>query len=139
MILLDTNVVSQTMNPGGSPSVFEWMNARDMQQLYICAPVIAEIGYGVARLPSGARKSALASALERMADAFLDRTLPFDAVAASHYGPLRVLHNTSGRAAAPVDMMIAAIALTHNLTLATRNTRDFEGLGVKLINPFTAP
>jgi predicted nucleic acid-binding protein len=138
VILLDTNVVSQAMKPTGDRAVRTWLNARDDLALFLCTPVFAELSFGVEQLPASRRRDLFAESLARIETAFLARILPFDMMAATRYGRLRALPAGRAQGMRTMDLMIAAIALTHDLTLATRNVRDFEGLGVRLVNPFEA-
>ena len=69
---------------------------------------------------------------------FRDRVLSFDPDAALHYADIAAKRRTQGRAISQSDAMIAAISRSHDMVLATRNTKDFEGLGLRLINPFEA-
>jgi toxin FitB len=138
MILLDTNVVSQAMNASGNSTVRAWLNAQDDTELYLCAPVLAELTYGVEQLQKPRKRTLYASALARIEEAFILRILPFERLAATQYAKLRVTSFGKTRDDKAFDIMIAAIALTHDMTLATRNIRDFEGFGLRLVNPFEA-
>ncbi|MFY9832719.1 MAG: PIN domain-containing protein [Methylocystis sp.] len=71
-------------------------------------------------------------------EVFAGRILPFDERAAHRFAQLCALKRSLGQGIAVMDAMIAAIAIAHAMTLATRNVRDFEGLGVPLVDPFTA-
>lgn len=137
MIVLDTNVVSELMRQQPAPSVLAWVNAQPADQLWLCSLVVAELLYGVGRLPDGARKRQLANAVEAMVlDDFAGRTLPFDLEAAATYAQLVVQREKTGQTIAMADAQIGAICAVHGATLATRNTRDFTGLGLNLINPW---
>jgi len=139
MILLDTNVVSQTMRPDGDRRVQAWLNARAIQDFFICAPVLAELRYGALAVPKGKKQDFLISVCERIeCETFAGRVLPFDALAAHRFAELRAQKRLQGKVAPIMDAMIAAIALAHAMTLATRNVKDFEGLGVPLVDPFAA-
>jgi hypothetical protein len=138
MILLDTNVVSEFVKPAPNICVQRWLDACAETDLFICAPVVAELFYGVAILPAGKKKLALLASCERVEhEAFAGRILPFDERAAHRFAELRALKRSRGQAFAVMDAMIASIAAAHAMTLATRNIRDFEGLGVPLVDPFT--
>ena len=137
MIVLDTNVVSELMRPQPASSVLAWVNAQPADQLWLCSLVVAELLYGVGRLPDGARKRQLANAVEAMVlDDFAGRTLPFDLEAAATYAQLVVQREKTGQTIGMADAQIGAICAVHGATLATRNTRDFTGLGLNLINPW---
>jgi predicted nucleic acid-binding protein len=100
---------------------------------------MAEIEKGICRLPDGKRKNELRADFEGfMLDAFSGRVFPFGESEADAFGALAGAKLNSGFNTSSMDLMIAAIALTHNAKLATRNTRDFEGRGIALINPWQA-
>ncbi len=137
MIVLDTNVVSELMRPQPAPSVLAWVNAQPADQLWLCSLVVAELLYGLGRLPDCDRKRQLANAVEAMVfDDFAGRTLPFDLEAAAAYAQLVVQREKAGQTIAMADAQIGAVCAVHGAQLATRNTRDFTGLGLNLINPW---
>lgn len=137
MILLDTNVISEPYRAQAASTVQQWLDRQEQRDLFLCAPVLAELHYGVARLPAGARRNRLAGWLRYVEEEeFCDRVLPFDRNAAHEFGRVMVLLRQLGRSVGPMDVLIAAIAMTHDAVLATRNVRDFEGLGLSLVNPF---
>ena len=137
MILLDTNVISEIMRPVPEPSVISWLSRQPREDLSLCAVTVAEIRYGILRLPAGKRRNALWTAFDALlADTFLCEALPFHVETAEIFARLKAGRYSAGYNDATMDLMIAAIALTHNATLATRNTRDFEGFGVELVNPW---
>ena len=137
MILLDTNVVSELMRPSPAPDVLDWVNAQPSSELWLCSVVVAELLYGVARLPDGARKRHLAVAVEAMViEDFASRTLPFDLEAAVAYAQLVAQREREGMPIAMADAQIGAICAVHGATLATRNQRDFAKLGLTLVNPW---
>jgi predicted nucleic acid-binding protein len=137
LIVLDTNVVSELMRAEPAPAVMDWVNAQPSDQLWLCSVVVAELLYGVGRLPEGARKRQLASAVEAMVfEDFAGRTLPFDLEAAAAYAQLVTQRESAGEPIAMADAQIGAICAVHGATLATGNARDFAKLGLKLINPW---
>ena len=137
MIVLDTNVVSELMRSQPEPAVLGWVNAQPVDQLWLCSVVVAELLYGVGRLPDGARKRQLGAAVKAMVfDDFDGRVLPFDLEASAAYAQLVVQRERSGQSIAMADAQIGAICAVHGATLATRNTRDFSQLGLNLINPW---
>jgi predicted nucleic acid-binding protein len=140
MILLDTNIISENLRPRANEAVLNWIDAQPEEVLYLCTPVVAELRYGVERLAPGRKQSDLRSAIDHIVERlFAVRTLPFDAVATIAYARIVVRRERMGRPIAPMDAMIAAIALSHGAALATRNVNDFADLGLELIDPFTAP
>lgn len=137
MILLDTNVVSQAMKPDGDMAVCAWLDAQPKTDLYLCAPVLAELRYGAVNLPNGKKKDFLLAACDHIENkSFAGRILTFDRFAAHFYAEFRAKRRREGRSIAEMDMAIAAIASAHAMTLATRNVCDFEGLGIPLVDPF---
>ena len=137
MILLDTNVVSELYRPAPNASVVTWFDAQDNDQLYLCAPVLAELRFGMERLESGRRKDALRAAIERLEGVlYRNRILPFDVACVPHYGRLVAARQRAGLTMQQMDAFIAAIAVANGSALATRNIDHFDGLGLELINPF---
>lgn len=137
MIVLDTNVVSEMMRPRPSPVVVEWLDTQPADEVAVTAITTAEIFHGIRRLPEGSRKSALEAAAVAMFDEeFAERVLPFDQPAARHYADIVVQRERLGRPISMADAQIAALARHHAAVLATRNVRDFEELGLELIDPW---
>jgi predicted nucleic acid-binding protein len=137
VILLDTNVLSEMVRPEPDQNVLDWLDALDAGQVATSAITVAELLYGVARLPEGRRKKQLAAAIGELIDQDLaGRVHPFDKSAAQHYAQLVDERERAGTPISTADAQIAAICLTLGATLATRNTSDFEGTGVKLLNPW---
>lgn len=134
MIILDTNVVSEMMRPEPDPTVVAWADAAG--QLHTTAITVAEVEYGIARLPDGRRKERLAAmAAEVFAD-FANVIVPFDARAAHRYAGIVAGRERDGLPIAAADAQIAAICASREATLATRNTRDFHGTAVAVVNPW---
>lgn len=139
MIVLDTNVVSELMRPVPNPAVLAWVDAQSDRDLWLCSVVVSELLYGLARLPSGARRLQLTRAFEAMlAEDFAGRVLAFDLPAAVVYADLVSAREQLGQPLAMADAQIAATCLAHGGRLATRNTRHFEDLGLVWLNPWQA-
>lgn len=139
MIVLDTTVVSELMRANPEPAVVAWTAAQAFPELYTTTITRAEIQYGIAILPAGRRRAALADGAMRMfLRVFTGRVLIFDAAAADRYAEIRSTRRRAGRPISPLDAQIAAIALAHRAAVATRNVRDFDGCGVEIVNPWTA-
>jgi toxin FitB len=139
MILLDTNIVSDPSRPSPNLAVRAWLDTQPSASLFLCTPVLAELRFGVERLPPGARKNRLRAATDQIEnDLYWGRILAFDGAAAAEYGRLAAMRERAGRRLGQMDALIAAIALTHRAALATRDTTDFADLGLELINPFEA-
>lgn len=139
MIVLDTNVLTELMRPHPDPQVMAWANGLDPQAIAITAMNEAEIVHGIARLPAGQRRQALAQCWEElMASLFGGQSLPFSGEAAHWYGELVSRRERLARPINTADVVIAATTLAHGAQLATRNTADFEAIGLELVNPWTA-
>lgn len=139
MIVLDTNVVSELMRPAPDASALQWVDAQATDTLWLCSVVTGELLYGVARLPDGRRKQQLAKALQAIIhEDFDQRVLPFDLEASLVYADIVARQESLGQPVTMADAQIAATCLRHNATLATRNLRDFEELGLALVNPWVA-
>ena len=138
MTILDTNVVSDLMGPSPSEIVIDWLSGqRLLDELVVTAVTVAEILYGVELLPKGKRRERLHQQAHALfAQDFAGRVLPFDEQAAREFAPITAGRRALGRPIEKLDAQIAAIARAHDATLATRNTDDFEGCGVKLVNPW---
>lgn len=139
MIVLDTNVVSELMRPEPAAAPSAWVEAQPPGEMAIAATTAAELLYGVARLPDGARKRTLSAVVIAVVrEEFAGRVLPFDAGAAQHYADIVADRERQGRPIGIADAQIAAICRTHSAALATRNTLDFEATGVDLLDPWAA-
>ncbi|HNY41874.1 MAG TPA: type II toxin-antitoxin system VapC family toxin [Bryobacteraceae bacterium] len=137
MVILDTNVLLESLRPCPSPSVAAWFQATHRSSIYTTSITMAEVLCGIAVLPDGGRKRALMEAAVKIFEVDLaDRVLDFTGDAARAYVRIMAARRAAGRPMSSMDAMIAAIAVSHKATLATRNTRDFEGCGVRLVNPF---
>ena len=140
MILLDTNILSELMKTAPDASVLKWMNSYPASKYYISAITKGEIELGIALLPDGKRKIGLKTGARLMFEEFPERCLAFDSAAAANYAIVVSRRTGIGRPVSVEDAQIAAIALTHNMLLATRNTKDFEGIdGLRIINPWSQP
>lgn len=138
MIILDTNVVSETLKPAPDPGVLVWLDSRPFRDVSITAVTIAELLYGVACLPPGTRSRALATAVHSLVtEDFAGRVEPFCAQAATDYATIVSTRRHTGRPISVQDAQIAAICHTRGATLATRNTKDFTEIGLELIDPWT--
>ncbi|MDP2410139.1 MAG: PIN domain-containing protein [Pseudolabrys sp.] len=138
MILLDTNVVSETWRPKPSLAVVTWLDAQPGDSLHLCTPVLAELHFGAQRLPTGSKRDRLIARIELLEKGYGDRMLSFGTAAAAAFGVIGAQRERLGRRIEPVDAMIAAIAIAHGMKLATRDTNDFTDIGLDLINPFEA-
>lgn len=139
MIVVDTNVISELMRGEPHPAVVAWVAAQPRALLYTTHINQAEILYGIAALPEGRRRTALAAAAEAMfVEDFAGRILPFEAAAAARYPDIVLPRRRTGHPIEKFDALIAAIALAAGAEVATRDTGGFAGCGLTVIDPWTA-
>jgi len=139
MIVLDTNVVSELMKAEPGPSVMRWAAGQAPSNLYTTSITQAEILHGIMLLPAGKRRSAFEAAADAMfKEDFSGRILRFDSAAAEPYARIAAVRERTGRPIAQFDAQIAAIALAAEGAVATRNVKDFNQCGIRLINPWMA-
>lgn len=139
MIIVDTNVVSELLRPIPDPRVEQWLAAQDGYDINLTAISEAELRYGIAIMEHGRRRKALADAIDRiLGEDMAGRILPFDSAAAGEYATIAATRRATGRPISQADCQIAAIARSRGAAVVTRNTADFEGCGVNLIDPWTA-
>jgi predicted nucleic acid-binding protein len=136
MIVVDTNVASELMRPAPEARVVAWVRAQDNSELYTTSITVAEIAYGIERLPDGARKALLRATATQVFSAFADRVLPFDIGAAGLYGAIVSARERDGAPIDGFDAQIAAICRHHSATLATRNGKDFDQTGIDVVDPW---
>ncbi|MBB2837905.1 UNVERIFIED_ORG: hypothetical protein GGE64_001645 [Rhizobium etli] len=138
-LLLDTNVLLEVTKPNLDMRVLAWLDKLDEDRSFISIVSVAEIRRGVALMDSGRKRDALAEWLARdLPQRFEGRIIPMDEPVALAWGDLMGPAKRNGRGLSSIDGLIAATAVAHDLTLATRNTRDFEGFGIELIDPWIA-
>jgi hypothetical protein len=139
MIILDTNVISELLRPAPEPKVEHWLSTQDGHNVYLTSISEAELRFGLAIMGNGKRRAALVDAVDRiLREDLAGRILPFDSDAAQSYAAIAATRRSAGRPIAQADCQIASIAHTRGATVATRNTPDFEGCEIDLINPWTA-
>jgi predicted nucleic acid-binding protein len=138
VIILDTNVVSELMRPEPAPQVATWVRARDRRELCMTTITLAEIRYGIARLPEGRRKQVLMDAADDVFLAFSDQVLPIDRAAAEHYAIIASARERAGRPISGFDALIAAVCRSRSAALATRNGPDFDATGIEVVDPWAA-
>lgn len=137
MIILDTNVLSALMSDPTDEPVLAWIEARPFALFWTTTITVFEIRFGVLSLPDGRRKRALEAAFEKMLEADLEnRILAFDDGAALAAAGIAAQRRKAGRPVEMRDVMIAGVARDRSAELATRNTRHFDGFGVKTIDPW---
>ena len=135
--LLDTAVVSELVRKNPSATVLKWVDGQDEASLYLSVLTIGELEKGVARLSASARRSRLLSWVRRdLVERFGGRLLPIDTRTATRWGSITGESEKQGRPLPVIDCLIAATALVHGLTVATRNFGDFERCGATCFNPW---
>jgi predicted nucleic acid-binding protein len=136
VIILDTNVTSELMRAQPDPAVTAWLAAQPPTELSSTVVTVAEISYGLQRLPRGRRRRSLEQSYDSLFVDMAYHVLAFDVEAALLYGPLVATKERAGIAMDPMDAQIACIAACRGAMIATRNERDFADCGVRLVNPW---
>lgn len=125
------------MRPAPDVKARQWLNGQITDELWLTSTIVAELLFGVVRMPEGARKQRLAATSKEIIEQnFTDHILPFDLAAAISYAEIMARFESKGRPIDMADAQIAAICWVQDARLATRNTKHFEGLGLSLINPW---
>jgi predicted nucleic acid-binding protein len=136
--LLDTNVISEVTRPQPSATVLAWLAAVDQNSVFLSAVTIAELRYGMERLPAGQRRKRLSEWLFADVPArFGGRILSVDDTVAHAWGQAVAMADAAGKPIAIMDAFVLATAVVHQLTLVTRNERDFRMLAPAIVNPWT--
>jgi predicted nucleic acid-binding protein len=135
-VILDTNVISELMRASPDTRVESWVRAVPPALVYTTSVTVAEVRFGIARLPVGRRRARLSEAADDVFGAFADHVLSFDASAASEYADVVVEREEAGTPIGGFDAQIAAICRVRGAVLATRNIGDFGGLDLTLVDPW---
>ena len=139
MIILDTNVLSALMRKVPDVAVVGWLDRQPTESIWITSVTLFEARLGLALLPDGRRRVALASAFGHLLEEDLqNRVLDFDTGAAIEAAELAARRQRAGRPVDIRDTQIAGIALARHATLATRNARHFSDLKINVIDPWQA-
>ena len=137
--LLDTNCVSELVRVKPEPRVTEWMDAVDESSLYLSVLTLGEIRKGLSSLAPGRRRTHLETWLNvDLQTRFSSQILPIDAAVADRWGLLAAQANSRGVSLPIIDGLLAATALHYNLTVVSRNTKDFTNAQVPVLNPWEA-
>ena len=131
--LVDANVLSEPTKPAPSSKVIDWMSANQ-RNLVVDSIILGELCIVILALPRGRKRTQLEQWFEALVQTI--DCLPWDAMISRRWAKLVVNLKQKGETMSLLDGMIAATALQHDLTIATRNTRDFKKAGVKALNPF---
>ena len=137
MILLDTNVISEALHATPAPRVVTWLDAQPLETLFLSVVSVAELRFGVARLPAGRRRTGLIEQLEsQVLPTFAGRVLNFDLAATQRYADAMAKAQAQGLAVGVADGLIAAIAAANAMAVATRDSGPFAAMGVVVVNPW---
>lgn len=137
MIVLDTNVVSALMQTRPDERVVTWLDQQPSESVWTTAVTVFEIRFGLALLAPGRRRRQLEKAFtETLTDDLAGRVLPFDDEAAKEAASRAAVSRTKGRPVEFRDIEIAGIVASRRGTLATGNSRHFEGLSIGIVNPW---
>ena len=138
MILLDTNVVSALMRRKPEPGVVAWLDEQPAESIWTTSITVFEVQTGLELLEPGRRRQQLEVAFDQLlADELQGRVQTFDQPAALAAGTMAAERQRAGRTLEIRDVQIAGITTVRKATLATRNTRHFENLGIDLVNPWS--
>jgi toxin FitB len=136
VIILDTNVISALMALDSTAT--RWLDAQPSESVWTTSVTVYETLFGIEILATGRRRKGLAAAFEvLLADVLAGRVLPFDRAAAEASSLVAATQRTAGRSTEIRDVQIAGITKACKATLATRNTRHFDGVGLKLVDPWS--
>jgi predicted nucleic acid-binding protein len=137
VILLDINIVSEWVKPKPSAELARWLDAQAEDELFISVITFAELRRGASLLQFGKKRDTLRRWIDgSLTDRFEGRTLAVDRTVCDLWGDLLALSRQKGITLSVMDGFIAATAMAHQLALATRNTKDFSGLELSLVDPF---
>lgn len=134
--LLDTVAISETHKQDPDHGMRAFLENVPESDLMISVVTVAELHFGWSRLPVGARQRSVQRWVEDVEEAFEGRIMPIDSSIAAFWGQLRAEVQGSGFNVGLQDLLIAATALQHNLTVVTRNVKDFTPTGCRFINPW---
>lgn len=131
--LVDANVLSEPTKPAPEPRVIEWLRTHE-RDIAVDPLILGELRFGILLLPKGKKRSAL----ERWFDAGAQRLhcVSWEAATGLRWAELLARLRVTGKAMPIKDSLIAATALTHDLTIATHNRSDFDNAGVRIVDPF---
>jgi predicted nucleic acid-binding protein len=135
--LLDTNVVSEWVKPRPNFGVMEWLATTDEDRLFLSVVTLAELRYGVERLPNGRKRAQLQEWLEtELTNRFQGRVVAIDEAVATMCGQLLARADAAGRRLGAMDGFLAATATVHQMSMVTRNEADFAAIAIKTCNPW---
>jgi len=137
MILLDTNVISESLRPAPALEVRKWMDEQPLETLYLATMTVAELRVGIAQMPAGKRRSVLHERIEKkVLPMFAGCILPFDLPCTHAYAEVIANVRKAGSGIQTADALIAAVALANGFKVASRDVSPFQAAGVDIINPW---
>ncbi|KGN32491.1 plasmid stability protein StbB [Knoellia sinensis KCTC 19936] len=136
MIVLDTDVLSEMLQPAPDEGVVTWLLNLPHQHRRITVVTAAELLQGVSRTAQARRRDQLHGAVEGILETFHGRILEADLRSAPYFADIRATRRRLGRPIGSMDAWIAAICRRHDVPLATRNVKDFDGTGIAVVNPW---
>ncbi len=135
--LLDTCVISELVKLQPNEKVVNWLKAQPEVSLFLSSITFGEIQKGISKLPAGRKRRALQDWLDHdLTERFRRRILPVDTRAAVTWGRIRAEAEAKGKSIPVIDGLIAAIGMTNDMTVATRNVKDMPDGGVRVFNPW---
>ena len=135
--LLDTNIVSEWVKPRPDAGVVTWLADVDEDRVFLSVMSIAELRFGIERMPQGLRRNRLALWLrDELPRRFENRILPVTALVADTWGQVLARSQATGQTISIMDGFLAATAEVHGLTMVTRNVSGFSVLGHSVLNPW---
>ena len=135
--LLDTCVLSELIKPIPNQNVIDWISGINERCLFISVLTIGEIHKGIAKLPESRKKEDLHRWVKsELKERFNNKILNIDVRVATTWGKVQATSEHAGQPLPSIDGLIACTAIVHDLTVATRNTKDMKASGVALINPW---
>ncbi len=135
-ILLDTCALSELRKPEPSPAFLDWFNDCNEHVLYLSAVTLGELRFGIDLLEDGKRKNDLLTWYAQLCLSYRGHIIPPSQKICELWGTLRAQRKRHGQPLAMADGLIAATALHESMALVTRNTKDFQNVGVELLNPW---
>ena len=136
--LLDTPVVSELVRATPKASVIDWLQSQDENDLYLSVLTLGELEKGIAKLTNSRRKTTLRKWVRtNLMTRFEERLLAVDRHVASRWGVLVGTSERKGRPLPVIDSLIAATAIAHDLTVVSRNSKDFERCGIRCLKPWS--
>lgn len=135
-LLLDTCTIAELRKPKPDAAVVAAVNAVPDEKLFLSVVSVGEIAKGIALLPAGKKRNELSAWLVALEHEFAERIIPIDVEIARTWGEMTAHAQKKGLVVAPTDGLIAATAMRHKLRVMTRNEKDFQPTGVRVVNPW---